>query len=254
MNLELAGRAALVTGAAGGIGRAVVAGLVAEGARVALVDRDERAVAHAASAMTGGGGGEAIGLGADVTDDASVDVAVARAVERFGGLDVVVAAAGVSGPVGTPLSETSSAQWDGVFAVNAAGAFRVLRATFPWLSRSDAASVVLISSDSAFVASPGMVAYGASKAAVLQLARAAAVEWAPEGVRVNAVCPSIVDTPMSRTDLGLHEGFADASYPVQTAAEVADQVLFLCSPRSRPVNAASLVSDFGFSARTGFPA
>ena len=99
-----------------------------------------------------------------------------------------------------------------------------------------------------------MAPYGASKAAVLQLARAAAVELAPDGIRVNAVCPSIVDTPMSRGDLGLDSGFADVGYPVQTAEEVAAQIVFLSSPLAGRSTRAALVSDFGFLARSHFPA
>ena len=99
-----------------------------------------------------------------------------------------------------------------------------------------------------------MVPYGASKAAVLQLARAAAVDLAPDGIRVNAVCPSIVDTAMSRGDLGLDAGFAAQPYPVQTADDVAAQIAFLASPVSRGINATSLVSDFGYSARSTYPA
>jgi dihydroanticapsin dehydrogenase len=88
---------------------------------------------------------------------------------------------------------------------------------------------------------------------VLQLARAASVELAGAGIRVNAVCPSIVDTRMSRGDLGV-DGFDGAGYPVQSADEVAAQLVFLASPVSRPVNGTSLVSDFGYTARSNFPA
>ncbi|MEQ6897051.1 SDR family oxidoreductase [Microbacterium sp. KR10-403] len=248
MDLRIGSRAALVTGAAGGIGRAVAAALVAEGARVVLVDRDKEAVRDAAAALG------AHALAADVTDERQVDAAVAAAGELLGGLDLVVLCAGVSGPVGTPLAQTPVADWDAVFDVNARGAFLVLRAAVPQLKRSDAASVVVIASDSAFVAAPGMAPYCASKAALLQLARAASVEWADAGIRVNAVCPSVVDTPMSRGDLGLAEGFAGQDFPVQTAEQVAAQVAFLCSPVSRPVNGTGLVSDFGYSARSAFPA
>jgi dihydroanticapsin dehydrogenase len=146
------------------------------------------------------------------------------------------------------------AEWSEVLQVNLTGAFLVLRAAVVPLRRSPAASVVVVASDSAFVAAPGMVPYGASKAAVLQLARAAAVDLAPDGIRVNAVCPSIVDTAMSRSDLGLDAGFAAQPYPVQTADDVAAHIAFLASPVSRGVNATSLVSDFGYSARSTFPA
>lgn len=243
MELRLTSRRALVTGAAGGIGRAAVQALVGEGAYVAAVDRDPRVREVAATASV-----------ADLTDADAAASAVDECARALGGLDVLVLAAGVSGPVGTPLEQTSLADWERVFAVNVTGAFLALRAALPWLRASDAASVVVVASDSALVATPGMVPYGASKAALLQLARAASVELAPHGIRVNAVCPSIVDTPMSRGDLELPDGFGGAGYPVQTAAEVADQIVLLASPRLRPVSAATWVSDFGVSARSGFPA
>jgi dihydroanticapsin dehydrogenase len=249
MELGLRGRTAVVTGAAGGIGSAAARALIAEGARVALLDRDAGSLAALARDL-----GDAASIHAvDVTDEHRVASAVADAVERWGGLDVVIGCAGISGPVGTPLAETSVADWDAVFSVNARGPFLVLRAAIPALRRSDAASVVLVASDSALVAAAGMAPYCASKAAVLHLARAASVELAEDGIRVNAVCPSIVDTPMSRGDLEVDD-FAGAAYPVQTAAEVAAQLVFLASPVSRPVNGASLVSDFGYTARSNFPA
>jgi dihydroanticapsin dehydrogenase len=249
MELGLRGRTAVVTGAAGGIGSAAARALIAEGARVALLDRDAGSLAALARDL-----GDAASIHAvDVTDEHRVASAVADAVERWGGLDVVIGCAGISGPVGTPLAETSLADWDAVFSVNARGPFLVLRAAIPALRRSEAASVVLVASDSALVAAAGMAPYCASKAAVLHLARAASVELAEDGIRVNAVCPSIVDTPMSRGDLEVDD-FAGAAYPVQTAAEVAAQLVFLASPVSRPVNGASLVSDFGYTARSNFPA
>ncbi|MBD8219185.1 SDR family oxidoreductase [Microbacterium sp. CFBP 13617] len=243
MDLQLTSRRALVTGAAGGIGRAAVRALAAEGARVGAVDLDPRVRELGGPAFV-----------VDLADADAAAAAVDACARELGGIDVLVLAAGISGPVGTPLGETSIGAWERVLAVNVTGAFVTLRAALPWLRASEAPAVVVVASDSALVASPGMAPYGASKAAVLQLARAAAVELAPEGIRVNAVCPSIVDTPMSRGDLGMPDGFADAEYPVQTAAEVADQVVLLASPRLRPVSAATWVSDFGVSARSGFPA
>ncbi|MFF7681743.1 SDR family NAD(P)-dependent oxidoreductase [Microbacterium sp. NPDC007973] len=243
MELGLTSRRALVTGAAGGIGRAAVQALAGEGAYVAAVDRDPRVREVTATASV-----------ADLTDADAATSAVEDCARALGGLDVLVLAAGVSGPVGTALEQTALADWERVFAVNVTGAFLALRAALPWLRASEAASVVVVASDSALVATAGMVPYGASKAALLQLARAASVELAPHGIRVNAVCPSIVDTPMSRGDLELPDGFGDAGYPVQTAAEVADQIVLLASPRLRPVSAATWVSDFGVSARSGFPA
>ena len=250
MDLELGGRVALVTGAAGGIGAATVRTLVGEGMRVSALDRD----AAALSGRHGAGSDHVLPIAGDIADEQQVERAIAQAVERFGRLDVVVSCAGISGPVGTLLPDVTLAEWSAVLQVNLTGAFLLLRAAVAPLRRSAAASVIVVASDSAFVTAPGMAPYGASKAAVLQLARAAAVELAPDGIRVNAVCPSIVDTQMSRGDLGLAAGFAGQPYPVQTAEEVAAQIAFLASPLSRAVNATSLVSDFGYSARSTFPA
>lgn len=258
MDLGLAGRTALVTGAASGIGRAVAERLLEEGARVVALDRDEGALA----AVWGGADAppNVLPVTADVADEASVARAVAEAVAGFGALELVVGCAGVSGPVGTALERVALADWQRVLAVNATGSFLLLKHAMPELRRAAAgpageASVVLVASDSALVAAPGMAPYCASKAAVLQLARAAAVEAMGSGVRVNAVCPSIVDTPMSRGDLGVEPGgFQAADFPVQSAREVAGEVLFLLSPQARAVNGASLVSDFGYTARSGFPA
>ncbi len=249
MELGLQGRVALVTGAAGGIGAATVRRLTLEGARVVAVDRDAAALgtAHAPSPHV-------LPVAADVTDQSQVAAAVQRGIEAFGGLDVVVSCAGISGPVGILLPDVTAADWAAVQSVNVTGTFLVLRAAVPALRRSDAAAVVCVASDSATVTAPGMAPYAASKAAVVQLARAAAVDLAADGIRVVALCPSIVDTAMSRGDLGMPAGFSARPYPVQSGDEVAAQIAFLASPLARAVNGTALLSDFGYSARSAFPA
>lgn len=248
MDLELAGRTIMITGAGGGIGRAVARTLVAEGARVVLTDRTAP-VSLAAELRDAGG--DAVALAADVADEASIAAAVAAASAHGDGIDGLVGCAGVSGPVGTALTDTTLAEWQAVFAVNVTGAFLTLRGCLPLLERSALASVVFVASDSALVCAPGMAPYCASKAALVQLARAASVEH--PSVRVNAVSPSIVDTPMSRGDLEVDD-FADADFPVHRAEDVAAQIAFLLSPRSRGVDAAILLADFGYSTRSSFPA
>ena len=163
MELQLQGRTALVTGAAGGIGRAVAQALTAEGVRVALLDRSVRGLAETAALCAG-----SVPVVADVTDEAAVAAGVAEAVAALGALHTVVCCAGISGPVGSGIEQTSLAEWQAVFAVNVTGAFLVLRAALPALRAALAASVVLVASDSAFVASPGMAPYCASKAALVQ--------------------------------------------------------------------------------------
>jgi NAD(P)-dependent dehydrogenase (short-subunit alcohol dehydrogenase family) len=236
MFLELEGRAVLVTGGASGIGRAC-GDLLSEGARVAVLDAAPGAQWRA-----------------DVTDEDQVRAAVEGAAAALGGLDGVVCCAGISGPVGTPVTKLDAEAWDAVLAVNAKGAFLVAKHAAGWLAAATHPAIVLLASDSSLVAAPGMAAYCASKGAVLMLAKALAVDLAPQRIRVNCVCPSVVDTPMARHDLGRPAGFADAEFPVQSAADVARQVAFLLSPVSAPVNGTHLLSDYGFVARSGFPA
>lgn len=253
MDLHLTGTTALITGAASGIGRATALALAAEGVRVALLDRDAPALEQTAAAVRAQGRADALLFVADLTDEEQVQRTVNAAIAELGHLDAVVCCAGISGPVGRGIEQTALAEWEAVFAVNVTGAFLVLRQALPALRAAAAASVVLLSSDSAFVASPGMAPYAASKAALVQFARALSVDLVGTGIRVNTVAPSIVDTPMSRGDLGA--GAFDApAFPVQSADEVAAHVAYLVSPRSRAVSGTTLLSDFGFSARSGFPA
>ena len=240
MDLQLDGRRILVTGAASGIGAACARAFADEGARVAGLDRT------AAPGVT---------HPADLTDEDAVAIAIDAAAADLGGLDAVVACAGVSGPFGRGIEEITLAEWNAVLAVNATGAFLTAKHALRHLRGSAAPAIVLLASDSSFVAAPGMVPYNASKGAVLQLTRALSVDLERDGVRVNCICPSIVDTPMARGDLDVAEGgFAQAPFPVQTADEVARHALYLASPASRPVNGHALVSDFGYLARSSFPA
>ncbi|WP_328608946.1 SDR family oxidoreductase [Amycolatopsis sp. NBC_00345] len=238
MRTDLAGRAVLVTGAASGIGLACARAFLTEGARVGLVDREPPPVLE----------GDVVAVRADVTDEPGLAAAVDAVARQFGGLDVVVGCAGVSGPVGKPLAGTTAAEVAAVLAVNVTGQFLLVKHALPWLAEGGA--VVLLGSDSAFTAAPGMAPYCASKGAVVALTRALAVEL--PGVRVNCVCPSVVDTPMARADLGAV--LDSPAFPVQSADDVARQVLFLASPASRPVNGQALLADFGMSGRSAFPA
>ncbi|WP_433259909.1 SDR family NAD(P)-dependent oxidoreductase [Actinosynnema sp. CS-041913] len=236
MQLAFTERNVLVTGGASGIGLACARAFRAEGAKVVVLDRAP-------------GPDDIDTVRTDVTDESSMAEAVATAVARLGGLDVVVGCAGISGPVGTPLVDTSAADLAAVLAVNVTGQLLLAKHTYPHLATGGA--IVFLASDSAFVATPGMAPYCASKGAVVALTRALAVEL--DRVRVNCVAPSVVDTPMARADLG-DSAIDNAGFPVQTADEVARQVLFLAGPHARPINGQALLSDFGYSARSAFPA
>lgn len=188
---------------------------------------------------------------ADLTVEADVEHAVALVQERFGRLDAVLGCAGISGPAGTAAADVSVQDWDRVMAVNVRGNFLLAKHTLPMLSRSDVATIVLMASDAALVAFEGMAPYNTSKAAVLMLAKSLSVDH--PAVRVNCLCPGVVDTPMSRADLGRPEGFAGSDLPVMQPSQIAQHATFLASPVSAPINGTALVSDFGYLARTAVP-
>lgn len=188
----LAGRVALVTGGGGAIGRACAERLLADGACAVLVDLDADALAKAQGELAARFGSDAARTcSADVTDEASVAAAFACAVREYGGLDVLVACAGVAGAA--PVEETSLALWRKVFDVLATGYFLAAREAFRVMKAQGlGGSMVFVASKNALVASPGAAAYGAAKAAELQLARSLALEGAPLGIRVNSVNPDAV--------------------------------------------------------------
>lgn len=239
----LTGMRALVTGAASGIGAACVTALHEAGAQVGGVDR--------ADALPGGAA--RVWARADVADEPELRGAVRHVADVLGGLDVVVGCAGVSGPFGTDVAATELADWQRVLDVNLTGQFLLVKHALPDLRRSPAPAIVFLGSDSAFVAAEGMVPYCAAKGGLAQLTRALAVDLRRDGIRVCSVCPSVVDTPMARTDLG-DAAMDGAGFPVQTPEQVARHVAYLASPASASLSGVNLVSDFGYTARSSFPA
>lgn len=182
---EQVGRVVLITGAAGGIGRACAARFLAEGAAVVGLDLDP-AVADRFD------GAAWLGLACDVTDADQVAAALDRAVEQFGGIDVVVLNAGIF-PAARPLAELPAAEWRRVLDVNLDASVDLLRETHPLLALSPGGGQVLvIGSKNVAAPGPGAAAYSASKAALTQVARVLALEWAPDGIRVNVVHPDAV--------------------------------------------------------------
>jgi NAD(P)-dependent dehydrogenase (short-subunit alcohol dehydrogenase family) len=256
---EHAGRVALVTGGTSGIGRAVAELLAAEGASVAINalradDASEIAAAIIAS------GGSAIPVAADVSDGPSIAAAVEETVRTFGKLDVLVTSAGIQ-RYGS-VADTDEKTWDEVLAVNVKGAYLTARAAIPHLRRSGSGAIVVVSSVQARRTQANVAAYTASKAALSALARSMAIDEAPFGIRVNAVCPGSVDTPMLRWSAGLFSnGSMDdvhqtieswgRSHPlgrVAQPAEVAEVVAFLASRRASFVSGADVLVDGGLSA------
>jgi NAD(P)-dependent dehydrogenase (short-subunit alcohol dehydrogenase family) len=247
---ELDGRVALVTGATSGIGRATALRFASEGARVALVGRDAETLAGAAR-LAREAGGEAAEIRADVMNETDARRAVDETIEHFGGLDVLVNAAGIiaNGTVETtPLED-----WDAMMNVNLRSVFHLMQLAVPHLERRPG-NVVNVSSVTGLRAFPGVLAYCVSKAGVDQLTRCAALELAPKGVRVNAVNPGVVVTNVHRRGGMSEENYAaflersKTTHPlgrVGAPEEVAELILFLASDRASWITGATHSIDGG---------
>lgn len=250
MESELAGKVVIITGASSGIGRASALAFAREGAAIGLVGRDLRALAEVEAACVAAGA-EAIALAADVTGAAAPEAIVAQTVERFGGVDALVNAAGVL--VGGGVEACSDAQWDAMMDVNVRAPMRLMRAAFPGLAARRGA-IVNVSSVTGLRAFPGLAAYCASKAAIDQLTRCAALDFAPHGVRVNAVNPGVVVTNLHRRggmDEERYAAFLErsrATHPLGRPGEpeeVARLIVFLASPMAGWITGETVAIDGG---------
>jgi NAD(P)-dependent dehydrogenase (short-subunit alcohol dehydrogenase family) len=251
MGRELDGRVALVTGATSGIGRATALRFAEEGARVALVGRSAESLKEVAEQIAARDGGEAVEVRADVMDEGDARRAVEETLEKFGGLDVLVNAAGIlsNGTIeNTPLDD-----WDAMMNVNLRSVFHLMQLSVPHLERRPG-NVVNVSSVTGLRAFPGVLAYCVSKAGVDQLTRCAALELAPKGVRVNAVNPGVVVTDIHRRGGMAEENYAaflersKGTHPlgrVGHADEVAELILFLASDRAAWITGATYSIDGG---------
>lgn len=242
--LGLAGKVCVVTGGAGGLGRAIGAGFVAQGARVALLDRDG-AGAEAAAAQIGG-----LGLACDVADEGAVRAACAVVAARLGAADVLVNNAGILRP--GPLATLPVAEWNAMLAVNLTGYLLCAQAFGAAMRERRSGAIVNIASIAASFPQGQSGAYSPGKAGVAMLSRQLAVEWGPLGVRSNCVSPGMVRTPMSEAFYQA-QGVAAARanlvpakrYGVPT--DIADAVLFLASDRASYVTGQDLVVDGGMA-------
>ncbi|MDX6562331.1 MAG: hypothetical protein QOD65_2145 [Gaiellales bacterium] len=197
MSRDLDGRVAVVTGGAGGIGRATCLELASAGARIAVVDIAPAAAEEAARAVRSAGG-EAIAVEADVTSGEAVERAFAAAAEAFGSLDVLFNNAGIEGVI-APFETYPTELFDRVLAVNVRSTFLGIKHALPYMRAQGRGAIINCSSVSGLRGTAGLSAYITSKHAIIGLTRAAAAETSGAGIRVNAVCPGPIETRMMRS-------------------------------------------------------
>ncbi len=244
---RLAGRTALVTGAGKGLGRAIALGFAAAGADVVLMARtrtDLEAVAREVEAL----GRQALVAVADATDSRQVDAAVEQAVARFGRVDVLAHAAG--GSLRKPSVEVTDEEWDGVIAANLSSTFKVCRAVGRHMLAQGSGSIINLSSTAGMRGRAGNAPYSAAKAAVINLSRALAMEWAPKGVRVNVLAPGRFLTPLTEAEMSVPEKYAAFVRQVPLGRigkpeEIQDIAVWLASDASAYVTGSTITLDGG---------
>lgn len=245
----LNGRNCVVTGAGGGIGRAIALALADAGGRVAILDRSEATAAETLSQIRAVGG-VAVAIGCDVSDEASVAEAAERVAAEIGACDVLVNNAGILRP--GPLESLSSAEWNAVLGVDLTGYFHCAQAFGRQMRGRGGGAIVHVSSIAAHHATPFSGAYSVAKAGVVMLSRQLAIEWGPAGIRSNVVNPGLILTPMSQAfyeQPGARER-RSAVIPggrIGTPEDVAQAVRFLASPAAAYITGDEITVDGGYT-------
>jgi NAD(P)-dependent dehydrogenase (short-subunit alcohol dehydrogenase family) len=251
MSGRLDGKVCVITGAAGGMGREAVLLFCAEGAKVCVADVDGAAAERTAADA----GGEAFAIEVDVADEASVQAMYAETAERYGGVNILYNNAGISPADDGSILETELDAWERVQAVNTRGVFLCCKHGIPHLLKLGGGSVINVASLVALVgAATSQISYTASKGAVLSLSRELAVQFARQGIRVNALCPGPVETPLLLRIFGDDPAAFERRrihIPIGRLAkprEIVNVALFLAGDESSYVNGATVVVDGGVTA------
>lgn len=243
-------KVAMVTGAGSGIGEAIARRMAQEGATVVVADINEKAASKVASGIEKDGG-IAVAFQQDVGDPTSVEKSVAFALDKFGQLDVAVNNAGITGDL-APTADYSLEGWDKVIAVNLSGVFYGMKYQIPAMLRSGGGSIVNIASILGSVGGRDSAGYNAAKHGVVGLTKTAALEYSKDGVRVNAIGPGYIDTPLlNALDREMYDGLVGL-HPIGRlgkAEEVAELALFLASDKASFVTGSYHLVDGGYTAQ-----
>jgi NAD(P)-dependent dehydrogenase (short-subunit alcohol dehydrogenase family) len=254
MEPALAGKVAIVTGAASGIGRATALLLAEQGAAVAALDIDARGLEEVTSAIEGGGG-RALAIAIDLTDLAACAPAVDRAIAAFGRIDILVNAAGL-GATQIDFLDLDDASWEGLYSVNLHAPMKLMQAAGRQMVRQgQGGRIVNVTSSAGFRAGTQQAGYASAKAALTQLTRNVAAELGAHGINVNAVAPGVTATPMALGWFGDKAALKEAALPggpvanllheVAEPEDVAATILFLCLDASRQITAQTIHTSAG---------
>lgn len=257
---RLAGKVAVITGASSGIGRGTALCLAKEGAAVVAADLNsqggERVIGEIAAA-----GGRAVFQHTDVTSEADIKSAVDRAVKDYGRLDIMFNNAGLVGAVG-PIEAVSAEDWDKTVAVLLRSVFLGIKYAVGPMRKAGGGSIISTSSVASFLPSPYGAAYAASKGAVISLTRAAALQLGRDRIRVNCICPGVINTPIWGAMPGMDDpavleqalGHAQTIPRVGRPEDIASMVLFLASDESQWITGQAMIVDGGLTVGPSFPA
>ena len=258
MSQDLQNKVAIVTGGTSGIGRDTSVLFAKSGAKVVVAGR-RQAEGEETLALIRAAGGDGLFVKTDVSKTADVQALLQKTVEKYGRLDVAFNNAGVEG-AWVSIAEQSEEDWDRTIAINLKGVWLCLKYEIQQMLKQGAGgAIVNMSSVAGFIGSPGAATYSASKHGVLALTKSAALETATKGIRINAICPAVIETPMGERLFGSPEmkPFAIGLHPIGRFGqplEVAEAVLWMCSDRASFMTGQSLVLDGGFLAGPNPPA